>query len=295
MDSTSKPAPAVDMRARDSILIALMKAGVAGAAGASLEVQLMQEYHELLASGESRSRALGTVLGRVPDRAAPFRTREPQSDTPVTEQHPQSRFRALAAPLLLIGLLALGAWKYFSSQNAGKLEEARQAAGKEARAEEVAGRITRFASEHNAVSDWRKELSKRTVVDTVYSAELHAALVRQDGRPSLFVGSVENVGLDRDKFTASLRGMVNFQTLFRLQLSCTPAQAEVFLSAPRSAKDRFAVVALIHSVAATKREGTPPSDDAVSEMTGTLVDALFLGTSYEREDKDTFAPFREPR
>ena len=188
----------------------------------------------------------------------------------------------------ILGSVALvGVWFYFAPARAelAKFKRAESEKAVQTAALQKAQRedISALAQQYDAITDWRGHLSGRTAFDTIYSAELSAALVNRTGHLTLFIAELKDVGLtDGGNYVLLLDGFVNLRTHFILRLSCNDDQARKIMSAPRREEDRFAVVVAINAIGSDA--GTTVDDKASLSghrpgipISGTLVDFRSLG------------------
>ena len=176
--------------------------------------------------------------------------------------HKQRR-TVLIVSAVLIGLLVWGL-------RSEKKKESREQEAQQAQDKDVEQHIARFAERYDAVTDWRKSLSD----GKVYSAELTALLVRDDGRPVLFVAQVKDVTSGGGEY------MIHFDVWgnppLTLELVCKPEQARNVMAHRTEGFSRYAVVAIVTSVS-SREEYEDNGTHTVSLVKGSCVEIMSVG------------------
>jgi hypothetical protein len=164
----------------------------------------------------------------------------------------------LLASLIVVGS-AFYVYDRWQQWQAKVQADAKAKAHHEADQQRIKEEITALGARYNAVSDWRAGLFSDSV-SPVYSATLQNALVRNDGRPMLFFGSlydVTNAG-DSPRCVFDNHGKVHI----RFVLACSEEQASYLMKQyPGTFKDFFAVVAQIEAVAKLDAENTDKGEE----------------------------------
>jgi hypothetical protein len=167
---------------------------------------------------------------------------------------------------LLAALIVAGSAFYAYDQWQAKVQaDAKAKAQRDADQQRIKEEIASLGAKYNAVSDWRAGLFSDSV-SPVYSVTLQNALVRSDGRPTLFFGDlhdVTNAGNSLECVFDS-HGKVHI----RFVLACSAEQSSyVMKQYPGTFKRFFAVVAQVEAVAKLDAESTDQRDE---EETGTF-------------------------
>ncbi len=159
--------------------------------------------------------------------------------------------------------------------------------------------VSAMIAKHNAVADWRKCFGEKgiSLLDHTYTIEIQDALIKTDGRPILFFGSVNDIVRKDDNF------VVYFSNLFddllgswspanvRFVLECTALQVDKILKKPTEKfnfNNNFAVIAQITEVKKNRFQLTAdPSGNEnidirfapsnVFMATGNCLDLVFVG------------------
>lgn len=118
--------------------------------------------------------------------------------------------------------------------------------------------VQKLCSQYNAVTDWKQHIDKKGFGEHTYTIEVEDALIRTDGRPILFYGSIHDVVRKPDKYLVYFGS--GWGTLLRnpffgvfgcdihFVLDCTPSQVEQIMRHPASGFDDYAVIAQISEV-----------------------------------------------
>jgi len=106
-----------------------------------------------------------------------------------------------------------------------------------------------MVKKYNAISDWRDKFQGRiSLFDATYTVEVQNAIVKTDGRPILFLSSLNDIVQHEGKyflyFGNWFAGLSELDIQFILE--CTPAQAEKIMTGPKETS--YAVVAQITEV-----------------------------------------------
>ncbi len=201
----------------------------------------------------------------------------------------------------LIAFLIIGASLYWLQKaRKEKQEEARQKSEAAAEIRKVKESIGKVGETYNAVVDWRPKVISDTQSAPQYSVELENLLVRQDGRPILFVGELHDVLSVKGALQCIFDTKGGFSWKVRFYLACTSDQAKL-LTEIRSPNplQRFAVVAHITSASKSAQEAVESDESQTSApkfwANGRCVDFLFVGSYlYELEllpsDRDGITP-----
>lgn len=156
--------------------------------------------------------------------------------------------RVVIAVAIIGGLVTWGIVSHVRSRQKETQKEREEQQQTEAREKEIEQSIFRILQRHNAVTNWSKRFRGNRTMERIYSAELSSALIRPDGRPVLFYGSLQDVTSEGDRYTVRLLVSVNVTTEMRLVLDCDPDLVGRALKQPREPDDQWAVVAQVSSV-----------------------------------------------
>jgi hypothetical protein len=196
--------------------------------------------------------------------------------------------------VVVIGGVAV--WFTFTNNATTKMEKAKAAKGIEdaAAQKETQGAITQLGSKYNAVSDWNKPLSEKSLISPIFTIEVEDALLRKDNRPVLFLATVKDVERKENKYC--IRFLVDdleelgLFTKIEFILECTEEQAKTITHQPITFWTRYAVIADIQKVekaifnlkAESDSEETKigvSTNDNIFFATGKCLDLLFVGNS----------------
>lgn len=106
--------------------------------------------------------------------------------------------------------------------------------------------VSDMVEKHNAIKDWEKNLDKHSL----YTIQVEDALIRNDNRPILFFGRVNDITEKANKYFLHFRKMLSPNIYFVLE--CNEEQVKNILHTKDS--PFYAVVARISSIQRTKFE-----------------------------------------
>lgn len=186
---------------------------------------------------------------------------------------------------ILVLILAGVAWR-ISSQMIDEREQKRLEIDEIVQIEQA---VLAMTTAKNAVSDWKKELGDPTNPKPIYTAGLESLFVRDDGRPLLIYGSLDDVKEQNGVYLLVLKSDLNLHGTVRLVLECDSNKAKDILGRRVSDfENNYAVVAQIRSVHRLDDEvlsgQNDETQDTVSEASpvfvadGRALDLLFVGT-----------------
>ena len=197
----------------------------------------------------------------------------------------------------LLVLLIIGASLYWLQKTRKqKQEEARRVSENAAELRKVKESIAKVGETYNAVVDWRPQVKSVIQPGPQYSVELESLLVRQDRRPILFVGELQDVLSADETLKCVFETRGGFSWKVRFYLTCTPAQATVLTrNSGSTSLQRFAVVAQITSANKLKQESVESDESQTStpkfQASGQCIDFLSVGSYlYELE---LLPPYRD--
>lgn len=187
--------------------------------------------------------------------------------------------------------LAIGIWivsNIISSQHS-KAEEEKEEVEKKIQIEQT---ISNMVARHNAVTDWNKNFYEGdTLLRHTYTVQVEDALIRNDGRPVLLFGSVDDVIRQGNKYYVHFQNVLYQGPDIHFVLECDSEQVKKIMGHMAGLFNQYAVVALIQSLQRPKFEVTAFShsgEDAevVVESSdifiarGRCLDLLFVGDYY---------------
>lgn len=161
--------------------------------------------------------------------------------------------------------------------------------------------VSEMIGKYNAVTDWKKNLNnENTLLAPIYTVQVEDVLIRNDGRPVLFFGFVEDVTRQGDKYYIYFQFYDFLDPDIRFILECDSEQAKKVMSQRVDRFEQYAVVVLISSLQRPKFEvkaysqSDEYSEDEYSEVVvessdifiakGHCLDLLFVG-DYETREK----------
>lgn len=161
---------------------------------------------------------------------------------------------------LLVSLIVAGSAFYaYDRWQANVQADAKTKAQHDADQQRIREEIASLGAKHNAVSDWRVGLFSGSV-SSVYSVTLQNALVRSDGRPTLFFGSLHDVTNAGDSLECVFDN--HGKVRIRFVLACSEEQSSyVMKQHPGPFRDFFAIVAQIEAVAKLDAESTDQGEE----------------------------------
>jgi hypothetical protein len=186
----------------------------------------------------------------------------------------------IIAILLLAAALATFSCRQRSERPAERKAHARS---------EVQARIAELSAKYNADGQWQKPFDKPDKL-FFYTVELQRALIRKDGRPLIFVATVDDVVVEADgRYVLQARLIVGLDREIHLQLRCGAHELGALLDRTPEILEQFAVVAhiqevrkpLLQAVAQTGDERSTPEivvePSQVLLASGECLDAVYLG------------------
>jgi len=166
--------------------------------------------------------------------------------------------------------------------------------------------VQELCSKYNAITNWKQQLGKNGFYGHTFTIEVEDALIRTEGRPILFYGTVNDIVRESDKylvyfgfgFAAILRDtyyLLNEKVFF--VLDCTQEQVEQITNNPAGIYDEYAVIAQISQVEKVRFElkSNAMSDEDVSVdlepsdvfmAKGKCLDLLFISGKKKDDQKE---------
>lgn len=180
------------------------------------------------------------------------------------------KYWIIALLLILVGCDSDNREEKAEAQKKERLEKTRQAMQE----------MQELCLPYNAVIDWTVSIESLSP----FTIELEEALVREDSRPLLLLGKIEDITKELDKYSIHF---ISEDILF--DLYCTPKQVKEIMNHRSDRHQEYAVIVRVSEVKKV-RLGLQASDEGIGEIwvrskpltdcfiaKGTCLDLLFIG------------------
>lgn len=191
------------------------------------------------------------------------------------EPKPERTIRILPRLAVIIGTLAV-----VMTIACKKAPEGREPEQANAEQQRIKRAIKELADAHKAVVNWRQAFAAKGPVGRIYSAEMASALIRNDGRPLLFIADVVDVGSTGVSNICAFQTDANLSWKLKLVLDCTTDQADQIM---HGSAGKYAVAARISSIGSAELspgEGDPETQQGKFSASGKCLGMVFVGKKY---------------
>lgn len=182
-------------------------------------------------------------------------------------------YRKIYATITLVGLVgSLLIWGILQ----GRRREAEQEAQRQKAFDKLRQKITDFAVGRGAVTDWQKDLADGSIGHALYTADLQPKLVRADGRPIFFYGTLLDVETGADGYVVRFRSKPRLLAEVDFSLTCASEEAAELM---KHRADFLSVYAVIAQIGDVRIDQNHPKEEIerVFLATGRCVDLMPTG------------------